>query len=203
MIKCGIIQDLLPLYADKVCSEESKSLVEEHIKTCEKCKSELDNMQNGIKVNYTENNAAEIGVLKSLKKRIFRKNVMIAVIASVIVASLVLAANITYSRLFLVGFPAKPSEITVSDFHMISDTEFECVLTNKMGKGISTLSVYNGDEKGYVYLRVFCVYNSTLDTIYYSESRNIRFNTKYEGEIKFIYLIGNNDNDKLLIWKRD
>ena len=34
---CNIVQDLLPLYYDDVCSPSSKRLVEKHLKTCEKC----------------------------------------------------------------------------------------------------------------------------------------------------------------------
>ena len=45
-MECEIIRDLLPLYADDVCSESSKRLVEEHIKDCEKCKKELESIQN-------------------------------------------------------------------------------------------------------------------------------------------------------------
>jgi len=40
-LDCGIIRDLLPLYSDNVCSDESKSAVEEHLKECEKCRDEL------------------------------------------------------------------------------------------------------------------------------------------------------------------
>ena len=31
MMKCEIIRDLIPLYLDKVCSEDSRKLVEEHL----------------------------------------------------------------------------------------------------------------------------------------------------------------------------
>ena len=40
-VTCRIIQDLLPLYCDGVCSEESRKLVEAHVRTCEKCREEL------------------------------------------------------------------------------------------------------------------------------------------------------------------
>lgn len=40
-LNCEIIRDLLPLYSDKVCSEESKTAVEEHLKECEPCREEL------------------------------------------------------------------------------------------------------------------------------------------------------------------
>lgn len=35
--KCEIIEDLLPLYQDKVCSDASTQLVEKHLKECSKC----------------------------------------------------------------------------------------------------------------------------------------------------------------------
>ena len=35
---CNVIQDLLPLYLDGVCSEESKAIVEQHLSECPACK---------------------------------------------------------------------------------------------------------------------------------------------------------------------
>ena len=36
-----IVQDLLPLYHDGVCSDKSRAAVEEHLKTCEDCRAAL------------------------------------------------------------------------------------------------------------------------------------------------------------------
>ncbi|WP_049944484.1 zf-HC2 domain-containing protein [Anaerococcus provencensis] len=36
---CEVINDLIPLYKEGICSNESKKLVEDHIKTCERCRS--------------------------------------------------------------------------------------------------------------------------------------------------------------------
>ena len=44
-MNCDVIRDLLPLYADEVCSEASKALVEEHLQSCERCGKELSFMQ--------------------------------------------------------------------------------------------------------------------------------------------------------------
>lgn len=41
-IPCSIIKDLLPLYHDDVCSEESKDMVEEHLSECNDCRSYYD-----------------------------------------------------------------------------------------------------------------------------------------------------------------
>lgn len=38
---CEIIKDLLPLYADNVCSEKSAKIVDEHLNECSKCSEEL------------------------------------------------------------------------------------------------------------------------------------------------------------------
>lgn len=34
---CGVIQDLLPLYVDGAAGEESRALVEEHLRSCPVC----------------------------------------------------------------------------------------------------------------------------------------------------------------------
>ena len=39
-----IVQDLLPLYHDGVCSDKSRAAVEEHLKTCEDCRAALTAM---------------------------------------------------------------------------------------------------------------------------------------------------------------
>ena len=43
---CNIVQDLLPLYYDDVCSPSSKRLVEKHLKTCEKCQNTYNELKN-------------------------------------------------------------------------------------------------------------------------------------------------------------
>lgn len=43
-ISCDIIRDLLPLYKDRVCSEKSMDLVEEHLPECEDCRKYLEAM---------------------------------------------------------------------------------------------------------------------------------------------------------------
>ena len=41
---CEVVQDLLPLYVDGACTEGSRRLVEEHVKTCGSCKTQLGEM---------------------------------------------------------------------------------------------------------------------------------------------------------------
>ena len=41
---CGIIKDLLPLYVDEVCNEESRQVVENHLTECEACRKYYEAM---------------------------------------------------------------------------------------------------------------------------------------------------------------
>ena len=44
-LDCDVIRDLMPLYMEKLASEKSCELVEEHIKECESCKRKLEEMR--------------------------------------------------------------------------------------------------------------------------------------------------------------
>ena len=43
-MKCEIIRDLLPLYIENLCSEESCREVEAHLASCGRCRAEYRNM---------------------------------------------------------------------------------------------------------------------------------------------------------------
>jgi len=53
-ISCEIIKDLLPLYYDNVCSNESKSMVEAHLKECDYCRKELEQLQTDLLLSKEE-----------------------------------------------------------------------------------------------------------------------------------------------------
>lgn len=63
---CNIINDLLPLYLDNLCSEESKQMIEEHLKSCKECQKTLNYMKNDFTI--TEDTDARI--IKKVKQRI-------------------------------------------------------------------------------------------------------------------------------------
>lgn len=41
---CNVVKDLIPLYIDGCCSEESGRIVKEHIESCDECKKLLEDM---------------------------------------------------------------------------------------------------------------------------------------------------------------
>ena len=75
---CDLIKDLLPLYADEVCSEESRKAVAEHISGCSSCRSMLEKMNKQLVVNVNN----DIGTLKRIKRRIWIERIVIGLIAA-------------------------------------------------------------------------------------------------------------------------
>lgn len=62
-MNCRIVQDLLPLYHDGVCSPESRTAVEEHLTGCEACSRMLADMDAPLPAaegKKTENAAAAV-----------------------------------------------------------------------------------------------------------------------------------------------
>lgn len=84
---CDIVKDLLPLYIDDVCSDDSKKFVELHLSSCDECNDYAVELKNNpykiSKGNVQEN--SQVRSLKLLKSKLLRKNVYVSV-TSIIVA---------------------------------------------------------------------------------------------------------------------
>lgn len=48
--ECGIIRDLMPLYIDKISSNESNELINSHVQHCVQCKRILETMEDEIAI---------------------------------------------------------------------------------------------------------------------------------------------------------
>lgn len=51
-LSCDVTRDLLPLYHDGVCSEESRALVEEHVALCPGCSALLKELRGEIELSH-------------------------------------------------------------------------------------------------------------------------------------------------------
>lgn len=98
---CGIIRDLLPLYIDDVCNEESKQAVQNHLAGCEKCRSYYEAMKSKEefavkKINNLEENKI-VNSLKNVKNRINRKNRNIVLCAVATVLAVIVGFNLLFN----------------------------------------------------------------------------------------------------------
>lgn len=89
MNKCSVIRDLLPLYADGVCSEESHQLVTEHLKECKACRDELDMLSFNFKVSSADEKEAVKKFKKKTERRVTVKAVSVILAVAVAVFGVV------------------------------------------------------------------------------------------------------------------
>lgn len=93
-VKCSVINDLLVLYVDDLCCDDTKEIIETHLSTCSECKQKLERMQIPV---WHENEEKlivnksfdEKKVMKKLKKR----TNMIVIGILVLIPLLVLCIN--------------------------------------------------------------------------------------------------------------
>ena len=92
MITCKVIEDLLPLYADEICSDDSRTIVEHHVAECNECREKLDTMK--IKLVSDSDAKAEIEhskVFKLFHKRYARLGIITLLIcAAILIPSAIL-----------------------------------------------------------------------------------------------------------------
>lgn len=95
-MNCKVAQDLLALYADDVCSEETKKELEEHLKECEKCSKALDEYKNKIDVKTPKNH--DIDKIEPLKKAKKKRKKYIIIITVVLILLAVAILEIVWQE---------------------------------------------------------------------------------------------------------
>lgn len=78
--ECDVIQDLLPLYQDEICSDKSKKIIEEHLKECSNCKSIVGKLNNYDVDNMLTNERES--VLMAHEKKENERTFTIGIVAS-------------------------------------------------------------------------------------------------------------------------
>lgn len=85
---CEVIKDLLPLYAEGICSEESRSIVTRHLSGCSECSEILREMGTEIRVSADR----DIAVMKKIRRRIRIAKLLVGVVAGLAVLFLLWTA---------------------------------------------------------------------------------------------------------------
>ena len=72
MLSCKIIEDLLPLYEECICSEETRDAVEKHLSECEKCRKLYKGIQEIPAVRFESPKPVQDKAMKKGMKKIKR-----------------------------------------------------------------------------------------------------------------------------------
>lgn len=93
--QCKIIEDLLPLYHDGVCSAESREMIEEHLAQCEKCRKTLGQIEGELAEPVTLE--VELEPLKHISKAVNKgkRRALITGVSLALAVVLVLLAGVS------------------------------------------------------------------------------------------------------------
>jgi len=176
-IPCEIVKDLLPLYHDDVCSNESRTTVEEHLLEYDTCKKYLDSMNSDFIETNAEKAAeqAKSDILKGIKKKLLRKNVIISAIS--VICAIPISLGV-YSLIFHYEIPIPYEDGLVSV---------------EMGNNGVLEVTFNGDD-------YHCSYTKTVEKdgkkqdviyVYYTDSIWTKYFSKPDKNREYKYSISN------------
>ena len=102
-MKCDVIKDLLVLYAEDMCSDETKVMVEEHLENCEKCKKQLENYKKKLEVEKKADTEPqkenELKPMKKVKKKLFWGRAKIAILSVFIAIIFIIIGGLFYGQM--------------------------------------------------------------------------------------------------------
>lgn len=117
--ECNIIRDLLPLYVEKLASEDSAALIEEHLLHCTDCRAELARMRSPDPAELAEPNTPEDGGEQPL--RAFRKRWKQRRRRMIGVTALVTALVVLFASYFLGSGLNKRTDVMLLDYSVSED----------------------------------------------------------------------------------
>lgn len=92
---CSLIQDLLPLYHDGVCSEESGKIIENHLSECPFCKDYYTSLCEADEIFASPQNIdleiKKAASFRAVKRRIHKKQILVVILAFAIFAAISLS----------------------------------------------------------------------------------------------------------------
>ena len=102
MMSCNIIQDILPLYIDDAVSDDTKKMVEDHIKHCPNCQKELETLKKEVILVTNEKiQADDKKLLQNLQKKLKHQKIIISFFTVIAVLSLLFIGTMVVEN---VGF---------------------------------------------------------------------------------------------------
>lgn len=120
-MNCGIIEDLLPLYHDGVCSPESRAAVEEHLRSCPKCRATLTAMDTPLPEaeRPAVDDAAAVRKISGEWERRRRRAWWKGAILAAVVCAVIVGAFTAATQLYI--FPVDPAKMEISNVRQLSD----------------------------------------------------------------------------------
>lgn len=180
-LSCGTIQDMLPLVAEDLASEDTVKLVNEHIKNCKECKQEYEEMKER-EAKFIDKERIEAIPLNNIKRKLKNKNIYIGILTALIV-----------SLILLIGVDKATKPIPISFNKAIESTKNEDgKLFIKFTPEVSNYNIVSyGDNYDIM------AWKTNISKIFESkEPKNTVINVDEEKNVSIHYIEQNGELDK-------
>lgn len=187
-IPCNIIRDLLPLYVEDMLSEDSTTMVQEHIQQCQSCRAYLDEIGDFNEMPMDRDPAPLLRIKSTLQKKKMQ-TVLLSVLFSII--------------LFLIGmqFLTAPEYLSFSDKSVSVrelDSDLMILQFDNRVYGYDIDKYLSDDNASYVYH--ITAWNSIWNShIKKSNVDNILLNPNGE-KVQAIYYCQTDGSEDILIY---
>lgn len=146
-VHCNVIQDMIPLYVENICSEETKVMVGEHVESCEECREMLIIAMNPTGIENTlltgfatnadvtgEEEKSEVEIYHKIRNQVFRKTAKrVAIIAACVVCILVVGTVIWSVPFTKATYEQAKIEIVEKEKGVFIDTYIDALETKVEG----------------------------------------------------------------------
>ncbi len=209
-ISCEVIQDLLALYHDGVCSKDSREMVEAHLQECEACKSMLADMDADIMPKTMEEAKPLVSIQinwNKVRREAFLKGLVIAMCMFFVIS---LGYNILTKWKCV---PMDKDELMLMEVYQTSDGTIHIGYNDLYDLNYYNTALIVGDDgNGYVEnYRSIVAKIEENSTQHFSVERGFNFTEElkvYDEDGKFvpverIYLgVANQPERSILVWEK-
>lgn len=197
-LNCNIIRDLLPLYIEKLTSDESNEIIEEHLSSCDDCKQIYEQMNAPVEAEQAQNQGNEIDYLKKVKAKTIK--------TYVIIFSFIAVAGLL-SLVFLIGIRANSDDINVvTNVYDENEGSFKIVMSNGKRLNVTTMPITGINDNGDIITAGYVLTPYSLQplpgkdcdnyTIGYPLNRDFNITVRYRDK-DVVYVVRNNQLTEL------
>lgn len=190
--ECGIIKDLLPLYAENIAGPETVEFVGEHLKACEACRKEFERMKEpkmgGPTADQAQTSAAP---LFTLKRKMRTKRIQTVAVTALLVIALLVSAFAFLTAPKYIPYSDNPVTVTIDDRNQVE------VSFSREVEGYYHDYFYETDNTGHKYYFI-----SAYTSIWYKLFPNHiagPFRLEVDSSSITIYYASNNGKDDVCI----
>lgn len=221
-VPCGVIRDLLILYEDDVCSEDSCRVIKEHMESCEGCRKAYEQVTEvfppvtGNPEDADKEEARFIKTLKKFRHKITLLNLLILGFFLLVAAALVKIGWTEFLESGIFSVPA--DDIRITELYQLSGGDIYCTMEFPKlinAPTLESMDIYDktsDNPTGYYELHFQYPLSVNEEKYIYFDTISLIFPAKAGDFYSYsdpdviypctsVYYRGKNKNDRLTIWE--